>query len=111
MLVTVTGRVDHTNAEDFIAELTGCTAETAEGGGMVIDLTDLEFITSAGLRALLLAQRALEGRGAKLVISGVAGVVREVFRISKFDALMKVADTARDALAELSESAAEAYGG
>ena len=110
-LVSVTGKVDHTNSDAFLKQLTAHAETVPRGGGMVIDLNRLEFITSAGLRALLLAQRTVTGSDGKLVISGIGGVVKEVFRISKFDALLSVADTAGEAISQISASAAEAYSG
>ena len=110
-LVTVAGRIDHTNSEQF-QELIGTNVSRAgRDGGVVIDLTDLEFITSAGLRALLLAQRTVTSQGSKLVVAGIRGVVGEVFRISKFDALMTIAASPAEAVASISTAAAEAYTG
>lgn len=110
-VVTVKGRVDHTNSDDFLSQLTGLSEGVNSSGGMVIDLAGLEFITSAGLRALLLSQRSVSGAGGKLGIAGIGGVVKEVFRISKFDALLSVSDTTAQAVAKVSPGAAEAYPG
>ena len=110
-LVTVSGRVDHTNSDVFLADLSQHAEGVAEGGGLVVDLSALEFITSAGLRALLLAQRSVQASGAKLQVAGIGGVVKEVFRISKFDALLSVADSTEEAVAKISPAAAEAYAG
>ena len=110
-LVSIRGRIDHTNAERFQERLGAEAREVAPGGGMVVDLSGLEFITSAGLRALLLAQRTVGAAGARLVVCGVRGVVREVFRIARFDTLLSVAESPATALAQLSPAAAEAYSG
>lgn len=110
-LVTVSGRIDHTNSERFQDLISAEVGRSTSGGGVVVDLTGLEFITSAGLRALLLAQRTVTGAGAKLVVTGIRGVVGEVFRISKFDALMSVAASPQEAVASISDDAAKAYSG
>ncbi|MEM7686149.1 MAG: STAS domain-containing protein [Pseudomonadota bacterium] len=110
-LVAVSGRVDHTNSDDFLKDLTAHAEKVARGGGMVIDLGKLDFITSAGLRALLLAQRAVTTGDGKLVVCGIGGVVREVFRISKFDALLNVSSSTEEAMAQISAEAAEAFSG
>lgn len=110
-LVSVSGKVDHTNSDRFLEELGGFSDAVKANGGMVIDLGGLEFITSAGLRALLLAQRTVKGVGGTMVVCGINGVVKEVFRISKFDALLSVADGTSDAVAMISPDAAEAYSG
>ncbi len=110
-LISVRGRIDHTNSEDFQQSLGAAAREVPKGGGMVIDLGGLEFITSAGLRALLLAQRTVSAAGSKLVVCGIEGVVREVFRIARFDALLSVAGSTEAAIAQVSPAAAEAYSG
>ena len=110
-LVTVSGRIDHTNSDRFQSEISDHASKAGRDGGVVIDLTALEFITSAGLRALLLAQRTVIAAGSKLVITGIRGVVGEVFRISKFDALMTISASPAEAVAEISAAAAEAYAG
>ena len=46
-----------------------------------------------------------------MVISGIEGVVKEVFRISKFDALLNVVDTAAEGVGMVSSAASEAYQG
>ncbi|MFK7944908.1 MAG: STAS domain-containing protein, partial [Paracoccaceae bacterium] len=70
-----------------------------------------EFITSAGLRALLMADRQIKSGGGKFIVSGIDGVVKEVFRISKSDAVLNVADTAAEGGKQVSSAAAEAYPG
>ena len=110
-VVTVSGRIDHTNSDRFLAELSSHADGVAQGGGLVADLSKLEFITSAGLRALLLAQKTVQASGGKLHVAGIGGVVKEVFRISKFDALFSVADSTGEAVAKVSPAAAEAYRG
>ena len=109
LLVQVTGRIDHTNSDGFLNDLTAHAKTVAKDGGMVVDLGGLEFITSAGLRALLLAQRTLAESGAQLVVTRISGVVKEVFRISNFDSLLSVAETPKAAIGQISESAAEAF--
>lgn len=110
-LVKVVGRIDHTNSDAFSNRISGDAADVPAGGGMVVDLAELEFITSAGLRALWLAHQTLTAAGARMVVTGIKGVVREVFRISKFDALLTVSETTADAVAQISPAAAEAWSG
>ncbi len=110
-LVSVSGRVDHTNSDDFLNALSKHAESVSRGGAMVIDLSKLDFISSAGLRTLLLAQRTVTSSDGKLIVSGVGGMVKEVFRISKFDALLNVRETVGEAMSQISAAAAEAYSG
>ena len=66
----------------------------------VLDLGRLEYISSAGLRVvLMLAKRIRENQG-QLVLCGMHPHVREVFDISGFLAILTVVDTREQALAE-----------
>ena len=105
-VVSVTGRVDHTNSTQFLDNL---SAHAEEAGGMVVDLSRLDFITSAGLRALLMAHRTIAAKDGRMAVAGVTGSVREVFRISKFDALLNVTDSVAEGVAQISDAARTAY--
>ncbi|MBD3167561.1 anti-sigma factor antagonist [bacterium] len=49
---------------------------------MIGDLSDLEFISSAGLRVLLYAAKTLNQQGGKMVLFGVNDQVNEVFEVT-----------------------------
>lgn len=108
-VLSISGRVDHTNSDTFLEDLSGHA--DAIGGGMVLDLSGLDFITSAGLRTLLIAQRTIKSRGAKMAVSGLEDSVRDVFRISKFDALLTVTESITDAVASVSSDARASFPG
>jgi anti-anti-sigma factor len=103
-IVSVAGRVDHTNSTEFLEVLARHAGEKDGSRGMVVDLSGLEFITSAGLRALLMAHRTLADAGGRLIVTGLNGVVKEVFRISKFDSLLTVVEGAAEAVERISRS-------
>lgn len=98
-ILHVTGRVDHTNSANFLSALELEASQAAGKQGLVIDLSGLEFITSAGLRGLILANKTITEGGSKLALSGLAGTVADVFRISRFDTLFPIADTVEAASA------------
>jgi len=110
LVVSVGGRVDHTNAEPFKAGLwpmlAGCRPD---GDQLVLDLGGLEYISSAGLRVLMLAAREVKARDGTLVICGLQPVVREIFEISRFNVVFRVLPDLPRALAELSARAATAH--
>src|SRR5690349_10478282 len=108
------GRVDHTSAESFKAALDEPLARCAAGGGhVVLDFSGLDYISSAGLRVLMVARKQARAQNGKLVIAGLQPVVREIFAISRFDAMFEIFPSVHDALASLSQvalAAAEAAG-
>lgn len=110
-VVSLTGSIDHTNSDDFVEQLGEIAGGISRGGGMVIDLSALSFISSAGLRALLLAEAQVKEAGGRMIVCGLAGTVQEVFRISMFDSLLTVAAGPGDAVAGISDAAAGAYKG
>ncbi|MEM9044391.1 MAG: STAS domain-containing protein [Pseudomonadota bacterium] len=92
-IARIEGRVDHTNAALFLQELERVTTDLSQGEGVILDFSGLEFITSAGLRGLVISQKRLGDSGSKLAIIGLHGTVADVFRISRFDTLFPVAES------------------
>ena len=56
---------------------------------IVFDMTDLIFITSAGLRILLFSQQELEGRGG-VTVCGACREIREVIEVTGFDTILSI---------------------
>jgi anti-sigma B factor antagonist/stage II sporulation protein AA (anti-sigma F factor antagonist) len=106
-VIAVSGRVDHANAEPFKTRLWPLLEACAKGRDkMVLDLAGLEYISSAGLRVLMLAAREVKPREGTLVVCCLQPVVKEIFEISRFNVVFRVYDDMRAALADLSERAA-----
>lgn len=82
LLIAINGRLDAVTAP----QLDGYTqAElTQEKGEVVVDLHDLEYVSSAGLRALLNIAKLVENNGGKVAICGLRGEVQKVFELSGF---------------------------
>lgn len=102
MVITVFGRVDHTSADPFRAALWPHLASCTGGGDrLVLDLSGLEYISSAGLRVLMLASRDVKSRDGRLVVCGLQPIVKEIFEISRFNIVFNVLPDRAAALAEL----------
>src|SRR5204862_8343685 len=71
----VAGEVDMSN-EGALSRL--LAREAAVGGDLTLDLSELAFIDSSGVRALLQVARNLDGRG-RLVMTGMRPAVRRMF--------------------------------
>jgi len=104
------GTIDHVSAPAFRAaldpHLTGCAAD---GHHVVLDFSEVPYISSAGLRVLMLASKQAKAQGAPLAVCGLQPVVREIFEISRFNLVMQVFPTLREALASLSTEALAAF--
>ena len=91
------GRVDGANAQEFQSELT--EAINADDRGLVLDLGQITYISSAGLRVILLTAKALNRQDAELAVCSLTDSVKEVFEISGFDKIIPVKATQSDAVA------------
>ena len=106
IVVAVDGRIDYVNADEFKDILMPHLGGGAAGGPQVVlDLSGLEYISSAGLRVLILAAREARGREVKLFAVGLQPVVREIFEISKFTLVLQLFDSLQDALRRISPAA------
>ena len=80
-------------AQEQLMALTG-----AESSRMLIDLTDLRFISSAGLRVLLVIAKELQRAGGALRLCGANASVRSVFEIAGFDTIIPMHDARDEAI-------------
>lgn len=64
---------------------------------LIFDFSRLDYISSAGLRVVLLAGKRLRGSG-KVALAGMNDMVRDVFSMSGFLTLFPAADTLADAV-------------
>lgn len=86
VVIEVTGRLDTVTApslDNFIKE------EVRYDNHLVLDLKNLEYISSAGLRVLLSAQKKLQNDGSMKVIN-VCEEVMEVFEITGFTDILVI---------------------
>jgi|GEM_PF-244493 len=104
------GRVDHLSAPGFESELTRLVAQARDGGSaLVLDFSDVEYISSGGLRVLMIAATQMRARQGKLVVAALQTVAAEIFAVSRFDRVLTVATTLEDALEHCSTAALAAY--
>jgi anti-anti-sigma factor len=68
---------------------------------LAIDMTGLEYISSAGLRVLLVLARKVQQGAGKIALFGLAPNVREVFTVSGLDTILSIQPDAAAALAHV----------
>ena len=86
-LLNVNGRLDSTTATEFEKELIPMLDEAKEN---VVDFKELKYISSSGLRVLLVAAKKLSASGKKLTIVSMQEHIKEVFDISGFTGLFNI---------------------
>ncbi|MDZ7751249.1 MAG: STAS domain-containing protein [Gammaproteobacteria bacterium] len=111
VVLSARGRVDHETSEQLknalLIQVDSCEAD---GERLVIDLSEVEYISSVGLRALMMAAKRVQAQDAVMVVAKPTSVVREILEISRFHLMIRMFDDVPAALAALSPQAAEAYG-
>jgi len=110
IVLSPAGRLDHATADDFkdalLAQMGSCIAGQDL---LVLDLSKVPYIASVGLRALMIASKQVKVQGGTLVVAALQPVVKEIFEISRFNLVLEVFPTLREALAKLSPAALAAF--
>lgn len=84
-LVKIVGRLDTTNAADFEKEIAPVMAEP--GGDIELDCSEIDYISSSGLRIFLMLQKRVIGAGGKLILNNMKVEIREVFDMTGFSSI------------------------
>ena len=98
------GRIDTQAAAELDEALQ--SAVSAGSHNMVVDMSEVEFISSVGLRALAAVLGRCREEGGDMKIASLNQRVARVFRIIGFDDLMSLHDTPEAAISEFSAGAA-----
>ena len=90
------GRIDSTTS----STLETAALDVVNNGTtrLVVDLSDVDYISSAGLRVILLAGKKAKAAGGALVLAGLQPTIRDVFEISGFLRLFDVTETRAEAV-------------
>jgi len=94
--LSVTGRVDSGTAPELGQRLQVVVSEPKRR--LVVDLTELEYISSAGFRALFIAAKRANETGSRLVLCSLPARVRQLFEVGGFTSLFSIAGTRQEAL-------------
>jgi len=107
-VATPTGRLDHSAAAEFEQSMLPLAGDK-QTSGLVMDFAAVDYISSVGLRVLMLTAKAARARKARIAAVALQPIVAEVFAISRFDSVFEMFPTVRDALAAMSPDALAAY--
>lgn len=102
VVIAPQGPIDQASADAFRAAIESSLSTCAKAGTpLVMDFSGVSYISSVGLRALMLAQRQAEAQKGRLGVAALTPVVSEVFEISRFNLVLKVFDSVEAAAAAL----------
>ena len=85
LTIAVSGRVDTVTAPELAAAL-----NFGDATCVVIDLADVPYMSSAGLRLLLSSHKTMIGKGGELQIANAQEAVREVLDITGFSDILNL---------------------
>ena len=87
MTIALEGRLDTTTAPSLDAVVTSELGDVTE---LVYDFDKLEYVSSAGLRVLLLSQKTMNAKGGTMVIRNVNADIMEVFEMTGFSSVLTI---------------------
>jgi len=102
--VAIRGRLDSTTSPVLRDRLLALVP--ASGARIVVGLTHVAYVSSAGFRVLLIAARAAESAGGAFALHGLGAEVRRLFDIASFTDFFIVRDSAAEAAAAVREAVA-----
>ena len=86
LTIALEGRLDTTTAPDLEKELKTCLDGITD---LTLDMTNLDYISSAGLRVLLTAHKAMMKQG-QMKVTNASDIVREVFDVTGFSDILTI---------------------
>lgn len=99
VLVSAAGRIDLSNADDFKDALAAALAKTKKA--LILDLSGVDYISSAGLRSLMIVFKAGKTEGKAFGIAALQPLLMEIFTISRFNLVFPLFDTVQLAVEKL----------
>ena len=95
VIVYVDGRVDESTWEAFGAGLNEAVRQAAQAGlaNVFVDLSNLDYMSSRGLRVLTVAKREADESAISIVLASPNEVMREILAISRYDKLFTITAT------------------
>jgi anti-sigma B factor antagonist len=110
VVLQVAGRLDQDTCDGFRTDLMKhVEAAARDGGAIVLDLSKMEYVSSAGLRCFMLASRQAKSQQGRIFVAALQPMVQEIFQISHFNLVFQVFPTVREALGAVSAEAAGAF--
>ena len=93
-IVKVSGRMNSANS----SELEKKFLDIIESGStfLVVDMSELEYISSAGLRVMLIAYKKIKAINGRIVLCALQEIVEEVFDLSNFSSIFEIVPSIED---------------
>ncbi len=99
VIAKVSGEIDGKTAPQVQSEL---LAALQDGNRLLVDMKEVSYLSSAGLRMLLLLYRQIAAKKGKVVLVGVSEEIRDTMSMTGFINFFTLADTRETGIAALS---------
>lgn len=101
IIISIIGRLDTSNYMQLENELLGMITK---GAAVLMDCTRLDYVSSSGLRVMLLALKKAEQTGAMLALCGLQPTILEIFKISAFNKIFRIYKDKEEALTRIQKN-------
>ncbi len=95
LIITLKGSIDSKTASEVQQKVLEASVES---DNVIIDLTKVDFVSSAGLRVLLMVYRQIKSKNGKVILVGVSEEITEVMEMTGFINFFEIIDTVTNAL-------------
>lgn len=96
LILRLIGRLDASTSKSLEDKILPLIA--ADEKKLIIELSQLEYISSAGLRVFLLASRSMDEKKGKMALCSLQDPVREVFEIAGFSSFLNLERSTKEAI-------------
>ena len=103
VLAQASGRIDLSNADAFTTALSAALTESK--AALILDLSNVDYISSAGLRSLMITLKASKAENKDFAVAALQPALTEIFSIARLSQVIPIFQTARDAVAKLAPNA------
>lgn len=100
------GRIDQATAAEFQTRLLAAMEGAA---ALLLDFSKVDYISSVGLRALMVAAKTSKQTGTRIGVSSLTPTVKEIFDISRFTFVVKVYANLKEAAEAIAPEQAAAF--
>jgi len=93
VVVSASGPIDHATAGTFEAAVMPALEDAqAQGVGLIFDLSGVDYMSSVGLRVLMLVAKGAKAQATPIAVAALQPSLAEIFQISRFDKIFAVYD-------------------
>lgn len=93
-IISIEGSIDSKTAGELQSKIMGKVSETDK---VILDLTKVDFVSSAGLRLLLMIYRQIKSKNGKIILVGVSDEIKDVMAMTGFINFFEFSQTIEEA--------------